>query len=456
MSDARRALHLCFINEFFWPDVCASSAVLTDHLPRIRGLRPQWRITVIAGNRAWDRPDVTWPARESWRGIDIIRVPRAVVGRGLWARGRGFLDFHRGVASAARHLDRPDVIVASTAPPLGGRLGAKLAGQFGSAHIYKALDLYPECAEALGVIRPGGLTARVWRRIDAAAMRRSAAVVGISRGIVGRIEQTRGLPAGRVRLIHDGFDPDRVRYVPREQNRFMAERGLSGRFVVQYAGNMGRSHPMKPILEAATLLRGDARMLFQFIGVGPGRADVLAAIEEGSTSATVRPVLRGDAEGVVPGAAEPTSPSPSWVHEGSAATRDLTSRPSSIQLLDYQPADRLAEVLSAADIAIISQAAGMAELSLPYKLYGILAAARPFVFIGPAESEIVDLCRQTGCGVHVATGDAASLARAIRSLRDDHAARAEMGRRGRALFESQFSSAVAAEQWVELIESLTP
>lgn len=444
MSDARRALHLCFINEFFWPDVCASSAVLTDHLPRIRGLRPQWRITVIAGNRAWDRPDVTWPARESWRGIDIIRVPRAVVGRGLWARGRGFLDFHRGVASAARHLDRPDVIVASTAPPLGGRLGAKLAGQFGSAHIYKALDLYPECAEALGVIRPGGLTARVWRRIDAAAMRRSAAVVGISRGIVGRIEQTRGLPAGRVRLIHDGFDPDRVRYVPREQNRFMAERGLSGRFVVQYAGNMGRSHPMKPILEAATLLRGDARMLFQFIGVGPGRAEVQAAIEElGRAGRQTQPIARGHRVG----SADPAFETDSTCENDSSPL---------IELLDYQPADRLAEVLSAADIAIISQAAGMAELSLPYKLYGILAAARPFVFIGPAESEIVDLCRETACGAHVSPGDSAGLARTIAGLREDEVLRAEMGRRGRALFESRFSSAVAAEQWVELIESLTP
>lgn len=410
------SLHLLVLNEFFFPDVCASSAVLTDHLPRIAALRPDWRITVLTGNRAWDRPEVTWPARDRLGTIDIVRVNRPAVGRTLWRRGVGFAGFHRGVTRTGRRLPRPDVIMASTAPPLGGRLGLKLARHFNCPLIYKVLDLYPDCAVALNVLSRGSPIAAMWRRLDTAAMRASAAVVPISAGIARRIGQTRGLPPGRVRLIYDGFDPNRVKPLPPGGGAFRAECGLGEAFVVQYAGNMGLSHPFETILEAARRLTaaGDAagrgrRIVFQFIGAGPGRA----AIE-----------------------------------------RARAERPVAIQLLDYQPAERLSEVLAGADVALISQAEGMAELSLPYKLYGILAAGRPCVFVGPRESEIVALFEETGCGVHVNQGDAASLTAALGKLFADADRRVEMSRLARAAFERRFTSDRAAEAWVELIEEV--
>src|SRR5262249_11829362 len=151
-------------------------------------------------------------------------------------------------------------------------------------------------------------------------MNHATAVVAISRGICDRIIRQRGIVADKVHLIHDGFDPDRVRPIPHDQNRFRRERGLDGRIVVQYAGNMGLSHPFDTILAAARQLADDSRFVFQFIGAGPGRALL------------------------------------------ESAKLELADR---LEVLDYQPAERLSEVLSAADIALISQAGGMSELSLP-------------------------------------------------------------------------------------------
>ena len=419
MPDAPRTIHLLVLNEFFHPDVCASSAVLTDQLPRIARLRPDWRITVLTGNRAWDRPDIRWPDRDQFGTIQIVRVPRPASGRTLVRRAMGFAGFHWGVMSRGRRIDRPHVIMASTAPPLGGWLGARLARHFRCRLIYRILDLYPDCAEMLGVLRPGGFLARRWRRLDTAIMRRADAVVAISRGIAARIARERGIPPDAVCVIHDGFAPERIRPTPAGapsagagdgppgENPFRRECGLTGRFVVQYAGNMGLSHPFNTILAAARRLADDPAFVFQFIGAGPGRAAI------------------------------------------DAAHRDLPER---IQLIDYQPAERLPDVLTAADVALISQANGMSDLSLPYKLYGILAAGRPCIFVGPVASEIVALYREADCGMHVEQGDVDGLAAALRRLRADAALRDHMAANARKVFDERFSSQRAAEAWIELIE----
>lgn len=397
--------HILFVNEFYWPDVCASSAVLSDHVPRLAALRPDWRISVLTGDRAWDRPEVTWPAREEHRGIEVHRVPRGAVRRTLLSRGLGFVRFHRAAIRRGRRIDRPDLVVASTAPPLGARIGRAIARHHRSRLIYRVLDLYPDCAEVLGVIRRGGWIARLWRAVDTACMRESAAIVTIGRRMAERIVATRGLESARVAYIPDGFDPGRLGGAAPDD--FRREHGLGDRFLVQYAGNMGLSHPFETILEAVRLLAHEPDIAFQFIGAGPGRTRIEAAV----------------AEGKLP-----------------------------VQILDYQAAERLGDVLTAADVGLIVQEASVFDMALPYKVYGILAAGRPGVFVGSAESEIAEWYRAARCGVQVDQGDAEGLARAIRRLKSSPEEAREMGRRGRGLLDERFTSRAAVTRWANLIE----
>src|SRR5262249_34565768 len=107
-----------------------------------------------------------------------------------------------------------------------------------------------------------------------------------------------------------------------------------------------------------------------------------------------------------------------------------------------------------ADIALISQAGGMAELSLPYKFYGILAAGKPGIFVGPAESEIVGHYREADCGWQVQQGDVDALAKRLQHLADDSALRERMGTAARRLFDEKFTSDRAATAWIKLIEGV--
>ena len=53
------------------------------------------------------------------------------------------------------------------------------------------------------------------------------------------------------------------------------------------------------------------------------------------------------------------------------------------------PAARLGEVLHAADVCLISQHEEMFDLAIPYKIYAILAAGKPAIFLGNPRSDRV-------------------------------------------------------------------
>lgn len=465
--------HILVVNEFFHPDICASAVVATNHWTRVAALRPDWRITAIASRRAWDDPAREYAAEETFRGVRIVRVDRPEVSRrSLLRRGMGFVAFERAAMRAAALLPRCDLVIGTTAPPQGAWIAAKIARRFGCPYIYVVLDLYPDLAITLGRLREGSITHRLWRWRDERVMLKAARVVSIAERITGRIAQTRPIDAARLATIHDGFDDSVLAFnrracsastppatastdTPRvtgnehyvegagtvaaagtnvdaaadfilaeqvqrrvtgtptaefapAENRFRAETNPEGRFVVQYAGNMGLSHPFETIIEGCRLAAAQASgaFCFQFIGDGPQREYVRANLPPGG------------------------------------------------QLLDYQPAERLGEVLATADVCLISQHEDMFDKALPYKVYGILAAGRPTVFVGNERSEIAKWLRESGAGVHVNQGDAAGMAAALKQIRHDAGRRLNMGAAARRLYELRFRADRTAERWAGLVKEI--
>ena len=404
MSTSR---HILFVTEFFHPDLCASAVVAADHLTKIAAARPDWRITVITSQRAWNSPNTLYPLFEDWAGLKILRVRRPAVSRtSLLRRGWGFIEFGYQAVRCARALPQVDLVIGTTAPPQGGAIARRIAKQRRCPYIYEVLDLYPDCAAALRRITPGGLVERICRRFDRKVMKSAVGVVTIAERITQRLANTRGIPGDCLLTIHDGYDLARL--VPFERNEFKEQYNPSGRFVVQYAGNMGLSHPFESIVAAARLILDDSSILMMFIGEGPQRAVIRAGLA---------------ADGLV---------------------------------LDYQPPDTLSQMLATADLCLISQHADMFDKALPYKIYAILAAGRPSIFIGDARSEIAEWLTQSGAGVHIDQGKPEALVALIRELKDDPARRETMSRAARALFDERFNSTRAAEAWIEAIEGVLP
>ena len=88
---------------------------------------------------------------------------------------------------------------------------------------------------------------------------------------------------------------------------------------------------------------------------------------------------------------------------------------------------------------------------MPSKVYGILAAGRPYIAATDPSSEPAQIARESGCGLVAAPGDPAALADAIATMYDDPAMTREMGARAR-LAARQYDRKVAVQAYHELFE----
>ena len=123
--------------------------------------------------------------------------------------------------------------------------------------------------------------------------------------------------------------------------------------------------------------------------------------------------------------------------------------------LPYCPREELPTSLTAADASLVTLQAPLAGLVVPSKLYGLLAAGVPVLYVGPRAGRAFSVVDGEHAGVAVDNGDAAGLAAAIRALRGDAEARHAMGRRARAVFETRFRRDLAVERHHRLLLRVT-
>jgi hypothetical protein len=192
-----------------------------------------------------------------------------------------------------------------------------------------------------------------------------------------------------IRMIPNTGMEKEITPVDHANNPFRQRHGLGGDFVVGYSGNMGRVHDFATMLAVAEQLKemGEDSILFLLIGEGPGE-----------------PLLRRE------------------VRERGLAN---------VRFLPSQPLGDLSESLAAADLHLVSMREGMSGLVVPSKFYGVMAAERPCLFIGPPESEIAHMIREHGSGTVIQNGDSGALLAAILSYRTSPQKCVEEGKNGR-------------------------
>jgi glycosyltransferase involved in cell wall biosynthesis len=178
-----------------------------------------------------------------------------------------------------------------------------------------------------------------------------------------------------------------------------------------HSGNIGLSQDVEKVVESARILKDKRDIVFLIIGEG-----------------NKKPTLERKAK--------------EWGLDN-------------VIFLPYQPKEFLKYSFSAADLFIISLKRGLAGYIVPSKLYGILAAGRPYVAAVEPECEVAMISKLYNSGVICPPGDPDALATALSQLYEHKVSLREMGKKARDAAKN-YDRKVALNSFYKLFSELHP
>jgi glycosyltransferase involved in cell wall biosynthesis len=223
-----------------------------------------------------------------------------------------------------------------TIPPTAYLLSLFLPNKF-SILVY---DVYPDVLQTYK-IKSASFFTRVWGSANRILFRKAHRIYTISVGMAQLLKQYTNR---NIIVIPNWSGLENIHPVGKDQNPWISQQGLTGKFIVQYSGNIGFTHNVELVLEVARKLKGEKDIVFLIIGRGEKLNKLLGMIE----------------------------------------SFELTN----CKILPFQPDNIINYSLAAADIGVVLIEEKTGNFSLPSKIYNMQAVGVPLLCIASSNSAI--------------------------------------------------------------------
>ncbi len=242
-------------------------------------------------------------------------------------------------------------------------------------HVVLVYDIYPDVLINFGVLNENSFIVKLWRLMDRRIWDRSIAVYTIGNVMAANLTKkfnVKNTELGRVGVIPPWVDTNKIKPIDKADNPLSSELGQEGKITILYSGNMGISHDIDSILKAAKILKREENILFLLIGQGEKWQDAVDFQRD----------------------------------------NDL----SNLQVLPFQPEERLPYTMALADIALVTLDEGAERLMIPSKLFSYMAVGAAVIGICKGRSDTSEIVQNSKCGVIVEPNNPEELAVVIKGL----------------------------------------
>ena len=385
--------HVLLVHQAF---VSPRQAGGTRHYEFARLLVPsgQYRFTIIASTLSYltgkqSNPD---DDRDLEAGIEVLRAYTPPVShRSFVWRVIAFFSFMFTAVWVSRKAKDVDIVMGTTPPIFQAVSAWFIATIRRKPFLLEVRDLWPEFAIDMGVLK-NPILIRLSRWLESFLYSRADHILVNSPAYRDYL-LNRGIPEGKVSLIPNGVDPDMFNTAI-DGSAVRERYGLNDRFVITYAGALGKANDLETILRAANHLKEHSDIHILMVGDGKERS----YLESFTHSQNLENVTF---TGAIPKADMPA-------------------------------------VLAASDVCVATlMNIPMFRTTYPNKVFDYMAAERPTIL--GIDGVIRDVLETAGGGVFVTPGDDIELADAIKQLYDDPSAAREMGRSARNYVEKHFN-----------------
>jgi colanic acid biosynthesis glycosyl transferase WcaI len=406
-------VRILFLSHYFVPENNAPAA-------RVHAMAREWshlghEVTVLTGVPNVPAGVVYEGYRNRWRQIewiDGIRTARVwtylAANRGRVRRGLNYLSY-LGTASLGGVSLRPraDVVVATTPQFFAGWAGVPVSAGQRAPFVLEVRDIWPDSITAVGALPERHAVVRALGVLERALYARADHIVAVGEGYRQNMI-AKGVPPAKIDVVTNGVDADL--FTPRPADPQLLERlGLTGKFVIIFAGTIGMASGLEVVVEAADVLRRRGRTDIAFLLVGDG---AVRAELEAQTRA------RGLEDAIVFTGLIPRTALPAYLASSDACLVHFRKQP-------------------------------LFGTILPSKFFEDAAMARPILlgFEGAAR----EMLREADCGVAFEPGSGAELAAAAARLADDPDEASRLGTNGRRYVLERFDRRELAREYLAVL-----
>lgn len=408
---------LVFVINYFYPDLASTGQLMTELCEE---LADDFTITVIAAQPGYagTGAEETPPPVPDYHGsIKVVRVPLPPVNKNSKASRAKYvaLYFMRALRALQRERDVALVYTISQPPVLGGLLGTIGKVLKRAKHVYNIQDFNPEQAEAAGYVK-NQTVLRLAKAVDTVNCALADHVVVVGEDMRTTLRRRFGKRKAPMHSVINNWTNEKE-LVPLDKThpvvqKFLKAHGLENKFIVMYSGNLGLYYDLENLIRLTKKFQSYPDVSFVFIGEGAKKAEMQEFV----------------------------------------AKHHLTN----VLFLPYQPLEFIKYSLNAADVHLVVNQKGIKGVSVPSKIYGVMAAGKPAIGVLEAGSEAEKLLRVSRSGFVAEPKDYAAVEEAIAAMYHmDAEDRKAMGRAGRAYLDQHLTKEASIGKYRTLFEDLT-
>lgn len=370
--------NLLIYAHYYYPDVASTGQILTE---LAEGLKESFHTTVIC-----TVPSYTGKVSQYYRkhkyyyeninGVDVLRI-RVPEFRKNFAPSRivNIVSYFFSAVAATFRVERQDYVFTISQPPvLGGLLGVIGKHLKKAKLIYNIQDFNPEQVKAVE-FTGNKLILNAMMLMDKHSCKAADKVIVVGRDMVDTLRHRFGKKMVPYAYINNWIDEKEIYPLPEGNagvRKFRKRYGLDNRFVMMYSGNIGLYYDLPNLLKLIAQFQQEKEVVFAFIGEG----SVLEELKEYQQKHQLENVV----------------------------------------FIPYQEKKDLIYSLNAGDVHFVMNAKGIKGVSVPSKLYGVMAAGKPVLGILEEGAEARLIVEEAQCGRVVSPEDYEAIRNLIREF----------------------------------------
>lgn len=405
---------IVFVVNYFSPDVASLGQLMGDLCFE---LQEDFHITVITSHPHYaDELQEALPDRLEWNGtVKVIRMKLPKMNKQSKVSRIKYMAayFFKALRVLTKESDVDVIYTVSQPPILGGLIGTIGKRMKQSRHIYNIQDFNPEQAEAVSY-SPSPVITKIAAAVDKLNCRYADLNIVVGNDMAATLQKRFTAGAPDYEVIHNWVDEEDL--VPKPQTdagvaAFLQEKRLEGKFVVMYSGNLGLFYDLENIIRITEAFRDHPDIVFAFVGEGAKKKEMQDYVE--------------------------------------------ASHVKNVYFFPYEPKERIKYSLNAADVHLVVNQKGIKGVSVPSKIYGVLAVGKPVLGVLENGSEAAVIIEHSGAGVVIEPGQYEEIIDAVYSFYGlSQEERETIGRKGRLYLEQHLTRRQSIDKYKAVFQQV--